>query len=469
MPESRPGAHISSTLEAMSTIIQGPPSLPIIGNLPAFANNPLNFLFASQRDYGDVFTYAIASNRVVLAAHPDDVKHILLDNHKNYEKHAFYKRVKPLVGEGLLTSEGDTWFKNRRLAQPVFHRQHIHSFGEMMTTSTQTMLESRWQNRVDNSEPLDVHHEMMHLTLVIVAQALFSKDLSDEADDVSQALNFSLEHINKRSLSPIELPESLPTPGNAKFARALKTLDEVIYSLIKERRNSGETPENNRGDLLSMLLHASDIDTGESMSDLELRDEAMTLFLAGHETSANALTWLFYLLAQHVSVADKIRTELNEVLDGRAPSVEDAPKLVYTRQVIDETLRLYPPAWMIGRHSLGTDTLPSGATLPAGTDVSISPYVIHRHQDFWDNPEGFDPERFSKTRSEGRHRFAYFPFGAGPRMCIGNNFALLEMTLAVATIMQSVRLELLSGQTIKPQPSVTLRPKDSVLMRVKPR
>ena len=449
----------------MSLSVPGPRALPLIGNLPDLASDPFRFFFKARRDYGDVFAYSLGSNRVIFACHPDDVKYVLQDNHKNYVKHAFYQRVKPLVGEGLLTSEGEAWFKNRRLAQPIFHRKRVAEFGQMMTDETLTMLRKRWRDFAASGEPFDVHHEMMRLALTIVARALFSEDLSTKADDVGEALDFALEHINKRSLSPVEIPERIPTPGNVKFRGALATLDKVVYSLIRERRSSGEMPQDNRGDLLSMLLHAADADTGDTMTDLELRDEAMTLFLAGHETSANALTWLFYLLGQHAAVADRLRREVDEVLAGRAAKAQDAARLSYTRQVIDETLRLYPPAWIIGRKSIAADTLPSGATVPPETDVSLSTFVIHRHPDFWDRPEAFDPERFSKERSAGRHRFAYLPFGAGPRICIGNNFALLEMTLAVATIVQHMNVELLSGQTVALQPSVTLRPKQGVWVR----
>ena len=334
-----------------------------------------------------------------------------------------------------------------------------------MTDETEAML-NRWE-RFETDEPFDVAAEMMRLTLTVVGKALFSTDLSLEAQEIGEALNFALEETNRRNLAPFSLPPSLPTPNNVRYKKAIGALDDVVYGLIEERRRS----DKDEGDLLSMLLNAQDADTGERMSDKQLRDEAMTLFLAGHETSATALSWMFYLLSKHPAVRRELLSEVDQTLEGRVATVADVPKLRYTRQVVDEALRLYPPAWMIGRHTLAADRLPSGATLDADTDVSISPYVTHRHPDFWTNPEGFDPERFAPERPEQhrpeQRRFAYFPFGAGPRICIGNNFALLEMVLTLATVSQRYTLELVEGEQGKMQPKITLRPKEGIRVRLK--
>lgn len=443
--------------------LPGPKRYPIVGSLPELAKDPMRFLFGAQRQHGDRFYYQMMNNHVYFLAHPDDIKHVLQDNHQNYYKHKLYGLVKPLIGEGLLTSEGQTWLTNRRLIQPVFHRQRIAGFAEMMQESTVALIETRLRNYHDG-RAFDLLPEMMRLTLTVVARALFSRDISGDADEVGRALSYALEFINRRIMSVIPVPLSVPTPANQTFQRALETLDEVVLGMIRERRQSAEEQD----DLLGMLLAAQDADTGEGMSDRQVRDEAMTLFLAGHETSAAALTWLFYLLSQHVAVYDKLKDEVAQVLQGRAVTLDDLPQLSYTRMVIDETLRLYPPAWMIGRYALRDDMLPGNpVAIPAGTNVSVSPYVTHRHSQFWDNPEGFEPERFSPERAKGRHRYAYFPFAGGPRQCIGNTFALMEMTIIVATLVQHLNLELVSGQTVIPDPGITMRPKGGLLMRLR--
>lgn len=434
---------------------------PLVGNLPELARDPITFFLDTRRTHGDTFRYQLGPRTVYFVAHPDDVKHVLQDNYINYRKHSAYDKIRPLVGDGLLTSEGESWLKNRRLAQPVFHRQRIGTFAEMMTEETLNMME-RWR-RFKPKEPFDLLPEMMRLTLTVVGRSLFSKDIGGESDKIGAALTFALHHANARTLQLLDLSH-LPTPSNVRFNRAVRTLDDLVYSLIAERRTSNK----DEGDLLSMLLHAKDADTGESMSDRQLRDEVMTLFLAGHETTANALSWLFYLLSKHALVTQKLFNELDSVLGRRTATLEDAPALTYTRQVIDEGLRLYPPAWLIGRQALRDDRV-GGAFIPAGSDVAVSPLVTQRHPEFWSNPEGFDPARFNPEYSKQRHRFAYFPFGGGPRVCIGNNFALLELTLTLATVLQRFELHLASGYPVEPHAGITLRPKNGVFMTLKRR
>ena len=448
----------------MTSAVRGPKTYPLVGSVPALLDDPFGYFFDARREFGDVFAYRIGPRKLYFVAHPEDVKHVLADNYENYRKHTAYDKIKPLVGEGLLTSEGESWLRNRRLAQPAFHRQRIGAFGDTITDACSEMLE-RWRPRAGTGEVFDLTGEVMRLTLTIVGKALFSADLGHEAASIGAALGFALEKTNRRNIAPFSLPLGAPTPDNVRYRRAIAVLDEVVYGLIGARRRTGE----DEGDLLSMLLSARDADTGEAMSDEQLRDEAMTLLLAGHETSATALIWTFYLLSKHPAVNDKLLEELDGVLADRTATAADLPRLPYTRQVVDESLRLYPPAWIIGRRTLGEDVLPSGARLAARTDVSISPYVTHRHPDFWPNPEGFDPGRFGPGRSEGRHRFAYFPFGGGPRVCIGNHFALLELVLALATVARPYRLELAEGQAGRPQPQITLRPRGGVMVRLKAR
>jgi cytochrome P450 len=442
--------------------LPGPKRYPIVGSVLALTKDPLRFLFAAQRRYGDRFYYRIMNHHIYFLAHPDDIRHVLQDNYPNYHKHALYSAVKPLVGEGLLTSEGEHWLASRRLIQPIFHKQRIASFAEMMRESTEALIASRLAHYRDG-RAFDLLPEMMRLTLTIVARALFSTDISGEADAVGRALSYALEFVSRRTTSPLAMPLALPTPANRRFQQAIDTLDGVVLGMIAERRRSAARHD----DLLDMLLAAQDADTGEKMSDRQVRDEAMTLFLAGHETTAAALTWLFYLLSQHVAVYEKLQDEVAQVLAGRAVTLDDLPELRYTRMVIDETLRLYPPAWLIGRRALEDDTLADGVTIPAGTNVSVSPYVTHRHSRFWDNPEGFEPERFAPERAKGRHRYAYLPFAGGPRQCIGNTFALMEMTVVVATLAQHLRLELVPGQRVVPDPGITLRPKGGLWVRLR--
>jgi cytochrome P450 len=305
---------------------------------------------------------------------------------------------------------------------------------------------------------------MMRLTLTIVCQTLFSSDISTEADEVGQALTTVLKHTIDRMQSLFDLAEILPLPENRRFYEALRTLDQVVYGMIKERRRSGR----DTGDLLSMLVFARDEETGQSMSDKQLRDEVMTIFLAGHETTANALGWTWYLLSRHPEVTRRLEAELAEVLDGRTPTLDDLSKLNYTSMVIQEAMRLYPPAWIIGRNAVEADQI-DGYDIPADSSIILSPYVTHRHPGFWDNPEGFDPERFSPQQTKDRPYFAYFPFGGGPRLCIGNNFALMEAKLVLATVAQRYRLELVPGHPVEPEPLVTLRPKYGLLMTLRPR
>lgn len=310
---------------------------------------------------------------------------------------------------------------------------------------------------------MDVAQEMMHLTLQIVAEALFSTDISASVGDVEQVLPTLLEYVTYRSLHPLALPERYPTPRNRRFLRARNKLDRLVYRLIEERRTSDDHPS----DLLSMLLDAQDEETGERMTDEQLRDEVMTILLAGHETTAVALAWTWYLLAQHPQVEQKLHAELDAVLAGRTPTLEDLPRLSYTRMVIEEVMRLYPPAWAIVRQAAVDDDL-HGFRIPAKSPVIVMPYVTHRHPDFWERPNAFEPERFAPGRDVEHHKFAYFPFGGGPRQCIGNNFALMEAQLILATLAQHYTLDLVPDHPVEPEPTVTLRPRYGIRTIVKP-
>jgi cytochrome P450 len=415
------------------------------------------------RQYGDVVYFRVAGPNF-LVSHPDHIEYLLLKNHRGYPHAEFQnENWRTIVGEGLVVSDGDFWLRQRRLVQPAFHRQRLAAFGTMMADTTAEMLE-QWQPAVEEGKPLDLRMEMMRLTLTILAKAMFSTNVAPEAEAIGLAVSEELEYANMRLLSPVNLPENLPTPANRRFLEARRSMDAIVYRLIAERRKSGE----DAGDLLSMLLQARDEESGEGMNDKQLRDEVTMMFVAGHESTALALAWTWYLLSMHPTEAQRLHAEVDEVLGGRLPGFEDIPKLRFTTRVIEEALRLYPPFWAVLRSPREGGEI-GGYQIPKGALVFISPYVTHRHPAFWDDPEGFDPDRFLPERSEGRHRYAYLPFGAGPRKCIGEAFAMMEMQLVVAAVAQRYRLDLVPGHPIVMQPGLSLRPRYGMQMVLKPR
>lgn len=425
----------------------------LFGVAPEFWRDPLQALIGQWRRHGDVVRMRMGGSFYsYLLAHPDHVKYVLQDNNPRFGRHPHGSgALKPTIGEGLLTSEGSFWLRQRRLMQPAFHRQRLTRFGHVMTTEAEAIIDG-WRAKAARREAVDVASEMMHLTLRIVARVMFSADVSlAELDQVERAVGISLRYSIKLSQSYLTLPLWLPFPLHRRFRGARADLDRIVYRMIDEHRQASTTSD----DLLSMLLSARDADTGETMTDRQVRDEVMTIFLAGHETTAVALTWTFYLLSQHPEVARRLQEELVSVLAGRVPTVADLPLLPYTRAVVDETMRLYPPAWIVTRMPLADEVI-GGYRVARGANVFMSPYITHRHPDFWNEPERFDPERFLGEGPE-RHRYAYFPFGGGPHLCIGNNFALLEAQLVLATIAQRFQLALVPGHPVAMEPLVTLR------------
>jgi cytochrome P450 len=414
----------------------------------------LGFLRDSFRRYGDIVKFKFGPIPVFLVAHPDGVKHILQENHANYLKSQDYQLLKGLLGNGLVTSEGELWLRQRRLIQPAFHRQRVAEFASIMTESTLEMLE-RWEPLAVEGRVFDIFEEMARLTLKIVGRELLSIDLSDQAEVIGRAFTVGNErfaHFDLGMLLPF-----LPTQRNLRFRRAVRTLHQVVDEIIAQRRRESR----DRGDLLSMLLEARDEETGEGMDDRQLRDEILTLILAGHETTANALSWTWYLLSQNPSAQQKLESELHEVLGGRPPTLADLRVLNYTGMVLDESMRMYPPVWSIGRSPIADDEI-GGYRIPKKSMVMLSQYITHRHPAFWDEPDRFDPERFSLERSEGRPRYAFFPFAGGPRQCVGNIFALNEANLVLATVAQRYRIKVTPGHPIETQPLVTLRPRNGI-------
>lgn len=419
-------------------------------------SKPLPFIERVVREYGDVVKVRFLNIPIFIVADPDGIKHVLQENHRNYTKSQDYVILARLLGQGLVTSEGSLWLRQRRLMQPMFHRQKIAAFGAMMTDSALSMLD-RWNGFARRDEPIDVTIEMMHLTLEIVGRALLTMDLTSQADTIGRTMTIANERFGQFDIGM--LAPWLPTPKNFRFRKAVDQLRQIVLDIIAHRRRENR----DYGDLLSMLIAARDEETGEAMSDQQMRDEVLTLILAGHETTANALSWTWYLLSQNPEVERKLHAELDEVLGGRPPTMSDLNKLNYTGMVIDEAMRLYPPVWAIGRAAIEDDEV-SGYRIPRGSNVMLSQWTTHRHPRLWENPERFEPERFSAERAEGRPRYAYFPFGRGPRQCIGNIFALTEANLILAAVAQKFSLRLVPGHRVEPHALVTLRPRYGLKM-----
>ena len=426
------------------------------GHLRALQYRPLSFLSKLAREYGDVSQFTVGPRPVYFFAHPDHIREVLIARNSSFMKGIALQRTKVALGDGLLTSEGELHKRQRRLAQPAFHRERIHRYGEVMVEKGARVRE-RWRD----GEELDVAHQMMRLTLAVVAQTLFDADVDDEADEIGAALSelILMFPLVVHPLATFFLRWPV-LPQVRRFRRALARLDRTIYAIIDERRRAGV----DRGDLLSMLILATDVEgDGGGMSDARLRDETMTLFLAGHETTANALSWTLYQLARNPDVERELHRELDSVLGGRLPTPADYPRLPYTEMVLAESMRLFPPAWAVGRMAL-EDVGIGEWTVPRGALVLVSQWVTHRDARFWPDPERFDPLRFIPDAKAERPKMAYFPFGGGPRICIGESFAWMEGVLLLATLAQKWRF--LRGGDVEPHALITLRPKSRMKMRV---
>ncbi|MCA9945151.1 MAG: cytochrome P450 [Ardenticatenaceae bacterium] len=416
------------------------------GGVRELVRAPHRFFLQLTRDYGDVVQYRATPEQAFLLNHPDYVKHVLVSNGRNYNKETHLNKhmLQAVTGQGLLTSENPLWRKQRRLIQPFFHRSHLANFADLMVEATNETL-ARIDDAVSQNEPFDIANEMMTLTLNIVSRALFGYDIAEQSDRIGEAVN-TLVEIGK--------------PKRRRFQEMAKVLDDIVYGLIDRRLAQ---PHREQRDLLDMLTQARYEDSGERMEKRQVRDEVMSLLIAGHETTANTLSWLWYLLAQHPAIVAKIEAELDVVLHGRFPTTQDFAQLEYSNKVIKESMRLYPSAWSISRHALADDEI-GGYHIPAGAIVALSPYTLHRHPAFWPEPETFDPERFTPEQEAARNRYAYIPFGAGARKCIGDQFALMESIIILPMILQKFRLQLVPDHPIEEHALVTLRPRHGILM-----
>jgi len=417
--------------------------------------NPLEFFEGLARTYGDLAHVRLGGEHVFVVSDPRAIKDVLMTHNQNFTKSRGLERTKRLLGQGLLTSEGAVHLRQRRLMQPAFHRERVAKYAATMVDYA-----DRTRQRWADGAALDMSQEMNRLTLSVVGKTLFDTDVESQARDVGEALTGVMESFWTMMLPFSNVIERLPLPHLRRSRQARARLDAIVYGLIRARRTTGE----DRGDLLSMLLLAQDEeDTGRGMTDVQVRDEAMTIFLAGHETTANALMWTWYLLSQSPDVERALHAEIDRVLGRRLPTVADIASLPYVERVVTESMRLYPPAWIIGRRAIQPYAI-GGYTLPARSILIMSPWIVHRDARYYADPARFDPDRWMPEFKASIPQFAYFPFGGGPRRCIGESFAWMELVLIVATVAQQWRFALVPNHPVVPQPLVTLRAKHGMKM-----
>ena len=429
---------------------------------PPMRSNPPLHLLENHQKHGPILNINVPFRLYLSTWEPEYIKHILVNNNRNYIKDPATRKLSLSLGNGLLTSEGDFWRRQRRIAQPAFHRKRIEIMTERMFAETEKMLKKWGQKPAE--EVFDLSDEMMILTSNIAAKSLFGADLENNLE-IGKALLVSIRFITAAFRKIIMAPLWIPTRNNLKFNQAQKILDQSIQRIVDHRRAQGQDEQH---DLLAMLMEARDEETGEGMTDRQLRDELITLFSAGHETSANGLNWAFYLLDQHPEVAQQVKAEIQEVIGDRRPTPADLMRLTYTRQVLMEVLRLYPPAWAIGREPLEDDEI-DGFLIPKGTAVVMASYAVHRNPAYWPDPERFDPTRFEPEKIKERHKFAYIPFGGGPRLCIGKDFAIMEILAVLALVLSTFEVKLVPDHPIDLEPLITLRPLHGIKTQICPR
>ncbi len=454
-------------------IIPGPRGLPILGVMPEMVSDMLGLFTKTAREFGGIAQFKLLNSKYFLVTNPDYVKYILQDNYKNYIRGRSVETGRVLLGNGLPLIDGEFWLRERRLLQPAFHRERIAKLASTASQVIDSFLQ-KWEINAQSNQPLDLDAEMMRLTLTVIIKSMFSADIDNKIEALSHAFNVASKFMLWRSQQMWVPPLSVPIPRNVEYNRAFKILNETIYPLIAEAR------KHPKDDLLGMLLAMRDEETGKGMTDQQARDEVVTIFFAGHETTAATMTWAFYLLSEHPEIETHVRTELKIVLNGRNPArsnspiqrnergnltFADLPKLTYTQQVIQEVLRLYPAAYLFAREAVTEDVI-DGYPIPPQTLIFITPFITHRDPKYWPNPERFDPDRFTPENVSSRPRHVYYPFGEGPHVCIGNNFALMEMQLILAMALQRFRLRLVPDHPIAFKPEATLRPKHGMKMTV---
>ena len=436
---------------------------PLVGSLPQLIKNPFGYFKQAQETYGDIYNLNLGISKMLIVNHPRHLQRILVDNAQNYRKGgAMWDAVRAMLGNGLVVSEGSFWMRQRRMMNPQFHRQRLAALNDLMVSAIAEALDT-WELSANGSD-FNVASAFSELTMKVITRTLFGTGLSnDEMDRVSKAMNYALTYVIQ-AIVLSSLPSWMPAPGKKEFEQSIKQIDETVYRIIADsRKDNGESNH-----LMAMLLDMVDDETGEGMTDEQLRDEVTTLFLAGYETTSIALSWAWDLLTHHPDVMDKLQVEVDAALGDRLPTFADLMKLPYSRMIIQETLRIRPAAWQLPRTAVEDDEI-DGYQIPAGTTITGLIYMCHFHPAEWDNPDVFDPERFRSEKSEKRHKFAYMPFGAGQRKCIGMDFALMEAQLALAMVAQRYKLTKATENMAEPQLSTTLRPKGGVIVKLEKR
>ena len=434
----------------------GPRPHLLVGNLADVRRDRLGLITRLRREYGDLVRFKMASRTLHVVSRPEYVRHVLHENHQNYCKGVGLAQAKRWLGEGLVTSEGEKWARQRRMVQPSFHRARLGPFAAIVAETAGAMID-RWRGLAARGEVIDLAEQMMRFTVSVIAKVMFSTDIAN-AGEMGAAFATALHDAMERMTEIVALPDWFPTPGKRRFQRAIRVLDGIVRAIVQEHRNGAV-----RDDLVSRLLAERDGPDG-GFTDEEVRDQVMTILLAGHETTATSIAWTFHLLGQHPEALEAMRAEADTVLNGRVPTHEDVPRLVWARQVYEESLRLYPPVWLIPRRAIAADVV-GGYFIPPDSDMLICPWVIHRHPDYWDDPETFDPRRFAAEETAARLPYTFLPFGAGPRACIGKSLAMMEALIALTMITQHFRLEPVDGGAVIPEPLLTLRFRNGIRMR----
>ena len=433
----------------------GPRGWPIAGHIPQWRKDPVKLVTEAAR-YGDVVRLGLPGETYLLN-HPAHVKHVLQDNHQNYRKGWVFDRIRPYWGESLLTAEGEIWRQQRRRVQPSFKREHTTAFAPTITRRTAEML-ARWDHAAQSGEALDVYNEMTQLALVIIGDVLFGVELWADVSEMAGAVQTALRVLKTRVAALAPLPLWIPTGSNRRFNDAMRTLNSRVAHIVGQNRQAGEATATN---FVARLMQACDATTGARMTDRQLHEEIIGMLQQGHDTIGETLAWTWYLLSLHPEVEQKLFREVSDVLGTRMPVVADLERLEYSTMVLQESMRVYPPVWVIPRDAIDDDNI-GGYRIPAGSTILLSPYLTHRHPEFWENPEAFDPERFRPERSKGRPRHAYFPFGGGPRQCMGTDMAMMETLLIMTMIVQKYRLHLVSCHREEPECILDMVPRHHV-------
>jgi cytochrome P450 len=448
-------------VSSRAAVAPGPRGSLVMGNLAEYKKDPINMLMRLRRQYGDIARNRLGPYLTHAIAHPDYVKHVLQDNNTNYVRGRFYENFKMFFGDGLLTTDGGFWLRHRRIAQPLFHRRHVDGFSDAIGVSVSRLVD-RLEYHAALGETIDIVPETMWLTLSILGKVTFNVDISSTAARVGPAVRLGLEAMMPQGNMNDFLPLWVPTAHNRRIHQAKAALDVIMREIIQAHAEG----RCEASDLITMLLEARDEKTGVGLTEQEVHDEVMTIFLAGHETTASGLSWALYEVASRPDVLHRLRAEIASQIGDRMPTADDMPKLPYLKAVVDESLRLHPPIWGYTRDAVNDDEI-GGYRIPAGSSLFLSPYVTHRHPAFWADPERFDPERFVPGQEERRHRFAFFPYGGGPRQCIGLHLANLQMAVAVAAIARRFDLAVVPGHPIVHGRLVSLRPEHGIPMTVR--